>query len=682
MARRRFRTIHELQRVLGWPALYSTAYGNVGSSIYYALGVVAAFALGLSPVVFMIAGLVFALTAFSYAEATAAVPEAGGSSSFARRAFNEMVSFGDGWALMLDYIITIAISAFFVPNYLAVFFPVLKTFPANTIGGVVVILLLVITNIVGVKEAAGLNITLAILDLMTQFFLIIVGLFLLFNPELLISNVHWGVAPTWGQLLFGISIAMIAYTGIETVSNLAGEAKEPGKDVPKSIIMVLITVLVMYASISVIALSIMPVKEVVIDKQTDKVIAEVSAEGNIYAVDPEGKAIEEKAGRFAEPEVFVTADGEEIAAERIWATDLSTKWLEDPVMGIVKDQDRGIASRLPLLAKIMAVWVGILAATILLIATNAGILGISRLTFSMGKYKQLPPRFAKLHPRLKTPYMAIIFAGVVAAILILPGRVDLLADLYSFGAMLGFTSAHLSVIMLRIKEPDLHRPFKAPLNFHFRGVELPLTAILGGIATFSVWIIVVITHTAGRYVGFTWLALGLGIYVWYRRSQKLPLLTAIELEEPVTLQYPDIDYDNILVPIVGNRISREVMVMACELANEENSSIYALHVIEVPMSRPLDELLPEESELAGTLLAEAKEVAAEFGVKLFPKIVPGRNTGRVIVEEAIDKKSQIVMIGTERKRRTEERFFGSTVEYVLRKAPCKVLVVAAEKDNT
>jgi APA family basic amino acid/polyamine antiporter len=417
----------------------------------------------------------------------------------------------------------------------------------------------------------------------------------------------------------------------------------------------------------------------VVDKQTAKVIAEVAEDGTIIAVDDEGKAVEEKAGRFSEPELFVTPEGEVIAAEKIWATDLSTKWLEDPVMGIVRDEERGLASELPTLSKILAVWVGILAATILLIATNAGILGISRLTFSMGKYKQLPPRFAKLQPRFKTPYMAILFAGAVAAVLILPGRVDLLADLYSFGAMIGFTSAHLSVIMLRIKEPDLHRPFKAPLNFRIRGVELPLTAIIGGLATFSVWVIVVVTHTAGRYVGFTWLAIGLAIYIWYRRSHKLPLVKTIEMEEPVTLQYPDVEYDNILVPVIGNTISREAMVMACELANEEDSSIYALHVIEVPMSRPLEKILPEESELAGTLLAEAKEVAEEFGVKLFPKIVPGRNVGRVIVDEAIDKKSQIVMIGTERKRRTGDRFFGHTVEYVLKKAPCKVLVVSSEK---
>lgn len=678
MARRRFRKVYDLKRVLGWPSLYSTAYGNVGSSIYYALGVVALFALGLSPVVFMIAGLVFALTSFSYAEATAAVPEAGGSSSFARRAFNELISFGDGWALMLDYIITIAISAFFVPNYLAVFIPALKTWPANTIGGVIVILLLVLMNIVGVKEAAGLNISLAILDLVTQLFLIVIGFFLLLSPETLIENVIWGVAPTWGQLLFGISIAMIAYTGIETISNLAGEAKEPSKDVPRSIIMVLITVLVMYASISVIALSVMPVHEAIKDPDTEQVVWNISDGGQV--LDPE---TDEVFGELVGDGEVRTESGEVIDAggERVYVTDLSEKWLEDPVMGIVKDENRGIASIMPTLAKVLAAWVGILAATILLIATNAGILGISRLSYSMGQHKQLPPILGKLSSRFQTPYMAIIFAGIVAAVLILPGRVDLLADLYSFGAMIGFTSAHLSVIMLRIKEPDLHRPFKAPLNFWIRGVELPLTAILGGLATFSVWLIVVVTHELGRWVGIIWLIIGFAIYITYRRSQNLSLVETVKIEPSAALQFPDVEYNNILVPIVGSKISREAMVMAGELASEEDASLFALCVVEVPLNLPIDAVPPDEAIQAQKQLDDAAEVAEEFGVKMFKKIAPGRpaGIGRVIVEEAIKTKSQIVMIGAERKRRVGERFFGRTVEYVLRKAPCKVLVVAEEK---
>ncbi|MBK5225296.1 MAG: universal stress protein [Thermoleophilia bacterium] len=662
MARRRFRKVYELQRVLGWPALYSTAYGNVGSSIYYALGVVAAFALGLSPVVFMMAGLLFALTSFSYAEATAAVPEAGGASSFARRSFNELASFGAGWALMLDYIITIAISAFFVPNYLAVFFPVLKEWPANSIGGAIVILFLVVMNSVGVKESSGMNILLAIMDLLTQLLLAIIGFFLLMSPETLVNNVHWGVAPTWNNLIYGISIAMVAYTGIETVSNLAEEAKTPHRDVPKSIMLVLVTVLAMYAAISVIALSVMPVHEVLAKKEAPP--------HEIVAV-------------FGQDGQAVNEDGEVVSEEgyhRVWVTDLSEKWLEDPIMGIVKDPDRGIASHWPLLGRIMAGWVGILAATILLIATNAGILGISRLSYSMGHHKQLPPLFNKIHSRFHTPYTSIIFFGLVASVLILPGRIDFLADLYSFGAMISFTIAHVSVVALRFKEPYLGRPFKAPFNIQYGEVSIPITAIIGGLGTFTVWVIVVITHEWGRYVGFTWMILGFIMYYIYRRSQHLSLTETVKIEVAPE-QFPDVEYNNILVPIVGSKISGEAMVMACQLAAEEKSSIQALVVIEVPMNMPLDALLPEEREQAEALLQEARDLAEEYAVPLYPKIVVGRVAGRTIVEEAINSKSQIVMIGTERTRRTGDRFFGHTVEYVLRKAPCKVLVVSGEKNQ-
>lgn len=678
MARRRFRRITELKRVLGWPALYSTAYGNVGSSIYYALGVVAAYALGLSPVVFMVAGALFALTSLSYAEAASAVPEAGGSSSFARRSFNELVSFGGGWALMLDYIITIAISAFFVPNYLAVFFPVLKEYPWNVMGGVVVILFLVVMNVIGVKEAARLNITLAVLDLLTQLFLVVVGMLLLLSPDTLMSNVHWGIAPTWSQLLYGISIAMVAYTGIETVSNLAGEAKDPGKTVPRSIIMVLITVLAMYAAISVIALSVMPVREVVKDSQTQEIIWEIdSANGTVVSPDS-GDVV----GRLVDGEI-VMENGRPLpeSDQREWVTDLAEKWETDPVMGIVKDEKNGLASRLPTMAGILAAWLGILAATILMIATNAGLLGISRLSYSMGRFQQLPPFLARIHRRFLTPYVAIICAGFVAALLVLPGRVDFLADLYSFGAMIAFTTAHISVIMLRIKEPDLERPFKAPLNVRFKGVELPLTAIVGGLGTFAVWLVVVWTHEAGRYVGFAWLAVGFTIYVLFRRSRNLSL-TKTEMITVTALEFPEVEYNNILVPIVGSEISREAMVMACELASEERASIEALFVLEVPMNLPLDAVLMEEELKAHKLLNEAVEMGEEYGVTVIPNLVHGRSAGRTIVEEAISRRSQIVMIGARRKRRPGERFFGRTVDYVLRNTPCKVLVVSEEQKGS
>ncbi|MDP2948338.1 MAG: APC family permease, partial [Chloroflexota bacterium] len=269
-----------LSRVLGVPGLFSSAYGNVGSSIYYALGVTALFALGLTPAVFVFAGLLFGATALTYAEGSSAMPEAGGSSTFARRGFNELVSFIAGWALMLDYIVTIAISAFFVSNYLGVFLPVLKEWPANSLFGIGVVTFLAAVNVIGVKESTGINVLLAVLDLATQALLVVLGLFLLLNIGTLIDNVHWGVAPTWSRLLFGISISMIAYTGIETVSNQSEETRNPGKNVPRSVGLVFVAVIVLYFFISIIALSAMPV---VFDPEQQKYVSEV---GTKYLSDP------------------------------------------------------------------------------------------------------------------------------------------------------------------------------------------------------------------------------------------------------------------------------------------------------------------------------------------------------------------------------------------------------------
>src|SRR5881296_1332752 len=210
-----------LERVLGTPALFSTAYGNVGSSIYYALGVTAAIALGLTPLVFLISGLIFACTAATYAEGTVRYPEAGGSSSFARHAFNELVSFGAAWAQMLNYIITIAISAFFVPHYLSIFWGPLRQNPWDIVVGVLVIVIL--------------------------------------HPSVLGNNIHFGTAPTWSSFALAIPVGMIAYTGIETVSNLAEEARDPARAIPRSITWVAVAVFAIYFTLPWIALSALPV---------------------------------------------------------------------------------------------------------------------------------------------------------------------------------------------------------------------------------------------------------------------------------------------------------------------------------------------------------------------------------------------------------------------------------------
>src|SRR3954469_25708261 len=248
-----------LERVLGTGALFSTAYGNVGSSIYYALGLVTVFALGLTPLVFVISGLIFAATAATYAEATAMYPEAGGSSSFARHAFNEFWSFFAAWGQMLNYIITVSISAFFVPHYLGVFWAPLRHSPGDIIGGIVIIAILGAVNVVGVKEAAGLNIFLALADFATQVVLVVVGAVLVLSPDTLLSNVDFGRYPTVGDFLIAIPVGMVAYTGIETVSNLAEEARDYGRTIPRAIGGVVVAVAVIYAFLPAVALSAMPV---------------------------------------------------------------------------------------------------------------------------------------------------------------------------------------------------------------------------------------------------------------------------------------------------------------------------------------------------------------------------------------------------------------------------------------
>ncbi len=353
---RRIPRDESLSRVHGVGALFSAAYGNVGSSIYYALGVTAAFALGLTPIAFVISGLIFAATAATYAEATVMYPEAGGSSSFARHAFNELVSFIAAWGQMLNYTITVAISAYFVPHYLAVFWEPLGHGPGDIIGGAVLIGALALLNIRGSQESAKLNLILAVADLATQVVLVGIGLFLVFSPQVLVDNVHLGVAPTWSDFALGIAVGMIAYTGIETISNMAEETVDAPKSIPRSVGITVAAVLGLYLFIPLVALSAMPVTQ-------------------------------DAAGHYS--------------------TTLGTEFANDPILGIVENLGLGAG-----LTEALRFYVGILAAVILLIATNAGLIGVSRLTYSMGQHRQLPEKLRQVHPRYRTPYIAImIFAA-------------------------------------------------------------------------------------------------------------------------------------------------------------------------------------------------------------------------------------------------------------------------------
>ncbi len=627
MARRRRQ--QDLERVLGANALFATAYGNVGSSIYYALGVTAAFALGLTPLVFVIAGIFFAATAATYAEGTVRYPEAGGSSSFARHAFNELASFGAAWAQMLNYVITIAISAFFVPHYLSIFWGPLRENPWDIIGGAIVIVVLVALNVVGIQESARINVVLAAVDFATQVLLVGLGFFLVFSPHTLTSNVHFGAAPTWPNFLLAIPVGMIAYTGIETVSNLSEEARDPVRSIPRSISMVAVAVFAIYFTLPMIALSAMPVHLVHGHYQT------------VLGLGPDK-------GGFA----------------------------NDPVLGLV--EHLGINGTL---LSVLKIYVGLLAATILFIATNAGVIGASRITYAMAGYRQLPAAFRKLHPKFKTPWLSlVVFAGFVSIIVLLPGKTNFLSTMYSFGAMLSFTVAHAAVVQLRRKRPDEELAFRARPNFNWRGVNWPLFAIIGGAGTTLSWLDVVIQYPSTRYAGMAWLAFGFAVYVVYRRRLGLSLTETVRA--PVLIgPAAALEYRSILVPIGPGYASDEAMDVACKLAAERRATIIAMHVIEVPLELPLDAELPEHVAEADTELDEAGAIAESYGVKVIPRLVRARNAGRAAVDEAARRGSEIIVIGGPRRVRLaggRKPIFGDTVDFVLKHAPCRVMVVTGK----
>ncbi len=460
---RRIRRYH-LRRVLGVAAVFSAGYGNVGSSIYYALGIVSLAAMGATPLALGIAGILFVFTALTYAEGTAMFPEAGGSASFARHGFNDFVSFLAGWALMLSYVVTISISAFTIPPYLGYFWAPLKESPiVGTSAAIVIILFLMTMNIIGIRETSVINIVAALMDIATQVSLVIIGFILLFNPSVLFQHII-GYWPTAGNLVMGIALASIAYTGIETTSQMAEETRKPEKNVPRALGLMIVAVLTIFAGISIVSL---------------------------LAVSPE---------------------------------QLASEWARDPVAGI--------AANIPvaIIASIFKPLIGILAGTILLIATNAGLIGISRLAFSLGQYNLMPSVLSRVHPKFKTPYFSIIIFTVIAIVILIPGFFASnvfggIGALYAFGSLLAFMFSHAAIISLRVRKPELPRPFKLGGNIRIKGRELPITALLGLLSTFIVWIIISIMQPFSSWVGFIWVAAGLVIYCLYRQKRRMPLLS-------------------------------------------------------------------------------------------------------------------------------------------------------------
>ena len=604
-----------LERVLGTGALFSTAYGNVGSSIYYALGLVAVFALGMTPVVFAIAGLIFMCTAASYTEATTMYPEAGGSSSFARRAFNELWSAITAWGQMLNYIITVAISAFFLPHYLGFAWEPLLRSPADILVAIGAVGLLGAINIFGVKEAASLNVVLATADFLTQVGLVLLGFILVLSPDTLVANVDFGTAPTISDFLVAIPIGMVAFTGIDTISNMAEEARDYGRSIPQAMRGVVVAVMTISLTLPAVALSAMPV------------------EGGTTQL-----AVSSEDGGYA----------------------------DSPVLGVVVNLGLGD------LQPIAEGYVGLLAATILLVATNAGLIGLSRLSYSMGQYRQLPEGLRQLHPTFRTPYIAILIFGGIACLTILPGEAEFLGTVYAFGAMLSFTMAHASVIALRVKEPERERPYRAPGNVRMRGTAIPLTSVLGGLGTGAAFVVVAALNFETLIAGVIWLGLGVIIYVVYRRRLGIGLTETRKIVLPEPIVEHEVEYESVLVAFEDGNYSPEAISTAVRLAARRRRGIHVLVTITVPPNSPIDAVMTDEEARAASLIDSARVRGGRRVTGHWEKVRPGQS-GRRIVEEAKEIRARALVMSLP-PRRTGATLFGKALETVLAERPCRVII--------
>jgi basic amino acid/polyamine antiporter, APA family len=616
------RKLPRLQRALDAPALASVAYGEVASSLYFALGIVALHALGLTPVVLAVVGLLFLVVTMSYAEGTTAIGETGGAATFVRVAFNDLAGFLTGWALFLDYLIVIALSALFFPHYLGLAIGVhsIARHPGDLIVGCVLIVAIAAVRLLRKTRLYSFSLLVPLLDVVTQLLLVILGFAFLFSPDALGRGLSLGTQPTWHEIAFALPLAFLAYTGLETVANLAEETRQPGRDLPRSLFTGIGAVVLVTVLIALVALSAFPA--------------------------PHG------------------------------TTELGTTWQRAPLMGVVYALGPHVAFWVE---RALRVYVGLTGALILLTAAATSNSGFGRLAYSLGEHGQLPRRFSRLSRRSLHSPETVVAAAVISIVLLLStdfttNPVSFLASLFSFGVLVAFTAAQLAVVKLRFAKPDLARPFRVPLSIRVRGADVPLPTVVGALATALIFVAAMVTHIGARYGGPIWLAAGGVVYLVVRRRRGSGLLEHVEPVEEGVL--PEAEFSKILVPMKLGEIGEEMVATAVKLAQERGAAVVALHVIRVPLDQPLDAELFDEEERAAASLAEAAALGADHGVEVDGRSMRARAIGEATVQAAEEAGADLIVLGSSPKWRRQSRFFSPTVEYVLRKAPAEVLVVA------
>jgi APA family basic amino acid/polyamine antiporter len=617
-------------------SLFAVVYATSVSSIYFALGVIAHHADGLTPEVFILAAVFFQLTAMTYAEGASVHPEGrGGSAAFGRYAFNELVSFVAAWCLALDYTILIAVTAIAVPAYLSVFWGSLDHGAARLVASLIVITIVSADAITGVSgNRLRRRLSIVGVDLIVQIAVIVLGVVLVFHPSHLVHSVHLSTGmPSVSGLGFALPVGVIAFAGLETAAALAGEVKTRPTDLRRLMALGSAAIIVVYVGIAIVGVTALPVHHGV--------------------------------------------------------TTLGSSHISAPVLGIVESfSPHGFAV-------VLKYVVGVTGAIVLLSAGGVAQMGVSRVGYALATNRQIPSAVGRLSGRWGTPWIVILGAGLAAVALALPQSIELLVGIYAFGALVAFTVAHVSVIAMRFREPDKARAYKVPLSVPLRGGSLPLPTVLGAILSAAGFIALMIFHSGARYVGLGWLVAGVAMYVAYRRLSGRPVLKRVMVPDRALRQpVRQAEFGSILVPIFGSELDDDAIAIASRLAGgqQEDSerhgaTIEAIYVIPIPMQMSLDGPLPPiHLETARAALKHAKEVGElREEVEVATAVIRARRVGSGIVQEARRRGVEVIVLATDPddgKLGTQRRgTFVGDIKHVIEKAPCRVIVAAPAIDR-
>lgn len=627
-----------IRRRLGSPTLFAIVWTSLASAIYFSLGIVAENALGLTPLVFLGAAVFFVLTSMTYVEGASLHQERAGSTVFARYAFNELASFVAGWAVLLDFLILIAVTAFVAVNYLAAFWGPLGEGLTELAIAVAIIAYVAVRNIRGVGMGSRDRIAaLVVADIALQLLIIVIGIALVVDLDGLLASIDIGSTPRWKDVLFALTISTVAFTSLESASGLAGEVSASTADLKRLVASAAASVFVIYIGISLVAVAALPITP---------------------GEDP-----------------------------------LRGEALNAPVIAIVDTfEPHGLAGGLRYVT-------AALATATLVLAANAAMLGLSRLAYSLMTNRQIPSLVGRLHPRYATPYGVIVVAAVLAVALVVPRDLEALAGVYAFGAMVAFFIAHVSICTLRYREADRPRPYRMPLSIRVGAGDLPIPAVLGALMAAGGLATLLAFHADARNVGIAWMLLGVALYVGYRLTAGMPVFERVLVPAAALRSEPArAEYGSILVPIFGRALDDDIVQTAGRLSAAENpeegeghgATIEAIWIFEVPLSLPLDARLPEEQlKQARVALARAKAVGEEYeGVEVATATIRARRAGEAIVAEASRRGVELIVLAAEEPSRIRgggrlggvgaplDNFVGEATKHVVRKAGCRVVLTA------